>query len=51
MDMLINSMGELQIDQEATLQLANQNVQHIRRVREEDAQRWAGWFQQFPPPQ
>lgn len=29
MDMLINSMGELQIDQEATLQLANQNVQHI----------------------
>ena len=51
MDSLINDMGELQIGQEATLQLALQNGQHIRRVREEDAQRWAGWYQNFPPPQ
>ncbi|KAG0514448.1 hypothetical protein BDA96_10G192300 [Sorghum bicolor] len=50
MDSLINDMGELQIGQEATLQLALQNGQHIRRVREEDAQRWAGWYQNFPPP-
>ena len=49
MDSLINDMGELQIGQEATLQLALQNGQHIRRVREEDAQRWAGWYQNFPP--
>jgi hypothetical protein len=51
MDELVDNMGNMQIEQEATLQLAQQNAQLLQAIREEDAQRWAGWFQHYPPPQ
>ena len=51
MDELIDNMGNMQIEQEATLQLAQQNAQLLQAIREEDAQHWAGWFQHYPPPQ
>ena len=51
MDELIDNMGTMHIEQEATMQLAQQNAQLLQAIREEDAQRWAGWFQHYPPPQ
>jgi hypothetical protein len=51
MDELIDNMGNMQIEQEATLQLAQQNAHFLQVIREEDAQHWAGWFQYYPPPQ
>ena len=51
MDELIDNMGNMQIEQEATLQLAQQNAQLLQAIREEEAQRWADWFQYYLPPQ
>jgi len=50
MDDLINNMGTMHIEQEATLQLAQQNAQLLQAIPAEEAQRWVGWFQHYPPP-
>ena len=51
MDELIDNMVTMHIEQEATLQLAQQNAQLLQAIREEEAQCWAGWFQYYLPPQ
>ena len=51
MDQLINDMGDTQVEQDATLSMAQQNTQLLQAIQDEEAQRWAGWFQYYPPPQ
>lgn len=50
-DNLIDDMGTLSIEQQATLELAQQNAQYLQAMQDEEAQRWAAWFQYYPPPQ
>jgi len=48
MDDLIDNMGTMHIEQEATLQLARQNAQLLQAIKAEEAQHWDRWFQQNP---
>ena len=50
-DELINNMGTLNIEQDATLQLAQQNAQLLQAMQDEETRRWNEWFQHYPPPQ
>jgi hypothetical protein len=40
---LINNMGAMHIEQEAMLQLAQQNAQLLQAIQAEEAQCWDGW--------
>jgi hypothetical protein len=40
MDDLIDNMGAMHIEQEATLQLAQQNAQLLQAIEAEEAQHW-----------
>jgi len=50
MDQLANGMGELCIEQEATLDVIRQKAQHIQALQEEQNRQWAGWLEFYPPP-
>ena len=50
-DELINNMGTLNSEQNATLNLAQQNAQFLQAMKDEEARRWNEWFQHYPPPQ
>ena len=49
MDQLANVMGELCIEQEATLDVVRQNAQLIEALEEQNHQ-WARWWEFYPPP-
>ena len=49
MDQLANGMGELCIEQEATLDVVRQNAQLTKALEEQNHQ-WVGWWEFYPPP-
>ena len=48
-DELINNMGDLQVEQDATLQLMQQNAQMLQAMQE-DGRRRDARFLLYPPP-
>jgi hypothetical protein len=50
-DKLINNRGNLQVEQDATLQLMQQNGQMLQAMQKEDGRRWDAWFLLYLPPQ
>ena len=50
-DELLNNMGTLNIEQDATLHLAQQNAQFLQAMQDEETRHWNEWFQYYPPPQ
>ena len=43
-------MSELHIEQEATLDVVQQNAQRIQALQEKQNLQWAGWWEFYPPP-
>jgi len=53
LDHLTNEMGEMRIDQGATLNIVQQNIQLIQGIQEEEVHHWTAWWVQqgiYPPP-
>jgi len=49
-DDLINDMGTMHMEQQATLQIAQHNAQMAQSFYEEELRRQEDWFHHFYPP-